>query len=54
MLEQLPDGLTIAGEGGDTFNPWGRMSQSCFHIVRYPLNKIAAVLVLDVKHVEFK
>ena len=50
-LEQLLDGGGIADEGGGHLqSSWWDVTDSCLDVVRNPLNKVGAVLVLDVEH----
>merc|ERR1719282_1213061 len=50
-LEQLLDGCGIADEGGGHLqSSWRDVADSCLDVVRNPLNKVGAVLVLDVEH----
>ena len=50
-LEKLLDGRGVANEGGGHLKTSGSdVAHRSFHIVRDPLNKVGAVLVLDVEH----
>ena len=49
-LEQLLDGRGVANEGGGHLKTsWRDVTHRSFHIVWDPLNKVGAVLVLDVE-----
>merc|ERR1712037_743716 len=50
-LEQLLDCRRVSDEGCSHFQPpWRNVAHSRLHIVGNPLNKVGAVLVLDVQH----
>ena len=50
-LEQLLDSGAVTNEGGSHLQSSGwDVANSCLHIVGDPLNKVRAVLVLNVEH----
>ena len=50
-LEQLLNSRAVANERGRHLeSTWWDVANSCFHVVGDPLDKVGAVLVLDVEH----
>merc|ERR1719427_2057790 len=50
-LEELLDGSGVAYEGGSHLKtPWWNIAHGSLDIVGNPLNKVAAVLVLNIQH----
>ena len=50
-FEQLLNSCAVSNEGARHLQTsWRDVTDCCLHIVWNPLNKVAAVLVLDVQH----
>ena len=50
LNNNLDSGRVANESGGHLESPWWDVTDSSLHVVRDPLNEVAAVLVLDVQH----